>query len=339
MINSVSIRSSRPFRAATGSDDQSVVFMHGPPFKFNKSMKDHHTNFVQGVAFSPDGERLVSVGSDRKIFLWDGKTGDLVSQVEDKDNSHKGSVFGVSWSGDSKKFVTASGDQTVKVWDLESQKCAQTWSFGEPASVRYQQAGVVWPNRSDGTIISLSNGGELNYLSQSSDKPIRVVSGHQRSITALGAERSGKTLWTGSYEGRVVSWDVAKGTAEEPEGQMHSNLVVGFGRGAEGRMYSVGMDDSLRSLDTGVKTFTGGIVSTDGQPKGISAEGPDGAVIIVTLREIAVYVEDKKTTSLAIDYTPTCISFSKKTSAIAVGAQDNSVHLYKFYLPVVETLP
>jgi WD40 repeat protein len=66
VVNSVSIRQQRPFRAATGSDDFTVVFYHGTPYKYNLTIKDH-TSFVQGVKFSPNGDTLVTVGSDKKV--------------------------------------------------------------------------------------------------------------------------------------------------------------------------------------------------------------------------------------------------------------------------------
>ena len=53
-------------RAATASDDFTVVFFHGPPFKQKTTIKDH-TGFVQGVRFSPDGSNFVTVGSDKKV--------------------------------------------------------------------------------------------------------------------------------------------------------------------------------------------------------------------------------------------------------------------------------
>jgi WD repeat-containing protein 1 (actin-interacting protein 1) len=69
VINSVSIRQNRPVRAATASDDFTVVFFHGPPFKQKLTIKDH-TAFVQGVRFSPDGNSFVTIGSDKKVSVW-----------------------------------------------------------------------------------------------------------------------------------------------------------------------------------------------------------------------------------------------------------------------------
>jgi len=51
-------------------------------------------------------------------------------------------------------------------------------------------------------------------------------------------------------------------------------------------------------------------------------------VIVATTSEIAVYDNGEKVCSLAIKYTPTSVSFSPSSSLLAVGANDNTVHLY-----------
>jgi WD40 repeat protein len=49
-----------------------------------------HTKFVQDVQYAPSGDNFASVGSDAKIFLYDGKTGDTVAEFTD--SPHKGSI-------------------------------------------------------------------------------------------------------------------------------------------------------------------------------------------------------------------------------------------------------
>lgn len=66
IVNSVSIRQQRPFRAVTASDDMTVVFYHGVPFKYNKTIRDH-SRFIHAVEFSPSGDHFVSVGADGKV--------------------------------------------------------------------------------------------------------------------------------------------------------------------------------------------------------------------------------------------------------------------------------
>ena len=46
VANAVAIRQQRPFRAATGGDDGTIVFYTGVPFKFSKVIKTH-SSFVQ----------------------------------------------------------------------------------------------------------------------------------------------------------------------------------------------------------------------------------------------------------------------------------------------------
>lgn len=86
-INCVSIRQQRPLRAATGSDDTNVVFFHGAPFKYNASLQGNHNKFVFGTAFSPDGATLVSVGADRRVWLYDGKTGETKNKIGDGEHT------------------------------------------------------------------------------------------------------------------------------------------------------------------------------------------------------------------------------------------------------------
>ncbi|RPB19551.1 WD40 repeat-like protein [Terfezia boudieri ATCC MYA-4762] len=330
-VNSVSIRPVRPYRAATASDDRTIVFYHGPPFKFNSQLREHHTNFVQGVAFSPTGDHLVSVGSDRAICIFDGKTGEFKSKISSGEDDHKGAIFSVSWSTDSKHFVTSSADQTVKLWDVETQKASHTWKFGPGSGVTqpHQQAGVVWPNRTDGTIISLSMSGDLNYLTEKDEKPYRVVTGHQKSITALGVVPDGKTIFTGSYEGRVCSWDITKGEASIVAGQTHRNQVSGIETGV-GKVFSVGWDDTLRAADPVSNSFVDSGVAIPGQPKGISATGKDGELAIATQSGVYVMLNGEvvKRFEGKINYTPTTVTASAASTEIAVGADNNKVYVY-----------
>ncbi|KAF2008436.1 WD40 repeat-like protein [Aaosphaeria arxii CBS 175.79] len=325
-INTVSIRQQRPLRAATGSDDTSLVFYHGAPFKFNTSLRGQHNRFVFGTAFAPDGSVFASVGADKKIWLYDGRTGEAKGQIGE--GVHTGSIFGISWNKDSKRFVTASADQTVRIWDPEAGKAIQTWRMGDEGtpSIPDQQVGVVWPTgRSDGLVISVDLEGNLNYLVEENDKPTRVVRGHQKNITAAGV--SGSTFFTGSYEGRVLGWDTLAGVAEKIDGDSHTNYVAGFTASenkTEPEVFSVGWDDTLRSVSVPNKIFTGAASSLNFQPKGIATTS--GLVLVVSSDAIAIYKDGSKEGSLSVKYAPTSIAASG--SVVAVGGDDKLVHIY-----------
>ena len=327
VINAVSIRQQRPLRAATGADDSSLVFLHGAPFKYANKLGGLHKGYVYGVGFSPDGNHLVSVGADRRIQLYDGKTGEATVQIGE--GEHKGSIFGVSWAKDSKRIVTASADQTVKLWDVEAGKVVQSWRFGGEGNVSIpdQQVGVVWPaGRSDGIVISLNLAGDLNYLAEGSQKPTRVVQGHNKSITALGTGNNGKsqTFWTGSFEGRVCSWDSDSGLGSRVEGSSHTNQVVAF-TATPSRVYSVAWDDTLRIADTAGNTFIGEASKLTAQPRSMASA--DGRLFVATASGIDIFSKDSLVGSLPTkNFTPTAIS--AHGSLVAVGSDANTVYLY-----------
>lgn len=305
-----------------------MVFLNGVPFKYANKLGGLHKGYVYGVGFSPDGNHLVSVGADRRIQLYDGKTGEPTTQIGD--GEHKGSIFGVSWAKDSKRIVTASADQTVKLWDVETGKAVQSWRFGGEGSVSVpdQQVGVVWPaGRSDGMVISLNLAGDLNYLVEGNQKPTRVIQGHNKSITALGTGNNGKaqTFWTGSFEGRVCSWDGDSGLGSRVEGSSHTNQVTAFAN-TPSRAYSVAWDDTLRIADTAGNTFIGEALKLSAQPKAMASA--DGRLFAATASGIDIFSKDTLVGTFPTpSFTPTAIS--AHGSIVAVGSDNNAVQIYK----------
>ena len=327
-INCVSIRQQRPLRAATGSDDTQLCFFHGAPFKFNTSNRGQHDRFVFGTQFAPDGNVLVSVGADKKIWLYDGKTGEPKGQIGQ--GVHTGSIFGVSFAKDSKKFVTASADQTVRVWDVEAGKNIQTWRMGEEGvvSVPDQQVGVVWPSgRSGGLVISVDLDGNLNYLNEGNPRPTKIVTGHQKSITA--ATIADKTFYTGSFEGRVRAWDLSTGLADPIDGDTHTNYVSGIASDASSssdKVYTVGWDDTLRCISA--KTFVGGAGSTGGQPKAVAAA--QGYVYTATPDAVVIFKDNQKVGSIPARG---ATAIAAHGTILAVGHDDKSIKLFSLSSP------
>lgn len=320
-VNAVAMKPQRPFRAATVGDDGNVVFYHGAPYKFNEKTS-LHKNFVLGTAYSPDGSVLITVGADRRIQLYDGKTGEPTKQIGE--GEHTGSIFAVSWSQDGKKFATSSADQTVKLWDAESGSVIQTWKFGDGVSVRDHQVGVVIPHgRTDGLIISVNLDGELIYLNEGKPDPVRILQGHSKSITALTEGGKSKTVWTGSFDGKVSHWDLTTGTPTTVDGQQHTNQIARV-VSASGRVYSAGWDDTLRAVDESAVTFLGDSLKLPAQPK--DAATANGVVYVATVAGLAVYSGDKLVNEQSLGYTPTAIAASG--SFVVVGGEGNSAVVY-----------
>ncbi|PHH89857.1 hypothetical protein CDD83_5091 [Cordyceps sp. RAO-2017] len=324
-VNAVAMRAQRPYRAATVGDDGNMVFYHGAPYKFNEK-SGLHRGFVLGAAYSPDGDTLVTVGADRRIQLYDGKTGQPTDQVGD--GEHTGTIFAVAWSHDGATFATASADQTVKLWDAAARSVIQTWKFGDAVSVRHQQVGVVIPHgRGDGLVISVNLAGELNYLVRGKDEPVRVVQGHDRGITAMTAatDGNGGSVWTGSFDGRVCHWEIESGIASVVDGEPHTNQIAQL-TGRAGKIYSAGWDDTVKIVDESASTFLGQAIKLSSQPKGAAA-APDGILYVATVSGVAAYADGQLLKETALDYTPGAIAASG--SFVAVGGGENSVQIYE----------
>lgn len=79
-------------------------------------LKKLHTSFVNCVRFSPNGEKFITVSSDKKVFLYDGVTGESIKEVFA--NGHTGGVIYCDWFEDSNTIVTACSDKSVRIWSL-----------------------------------------------------------------------------------------------------------------------------------------------------------------------------------------------------------------------------
>ncbi|TPX48017.1 hypothetical protein SeLEV6574_g02305 [Synchytrium endobioticum] len=318
-INSVTIRQDRPMKAVTASDDFTVNFYNGVPYKFGKSIKDH-TRFVQAVRFSPNGEFFASAGMDAKIFLYNGQTGDKVAELTSAANSHTGGIFALSWSPDSKRVLSSSADMTAKLWDVSSHSVVTTYNLSG-AGVDGQQVGNLWQ---DEHLLSLSLNGDLNYLDPSRSTPSRIVKGHQKGITALEIA-SDKTLFSGSYDGRVYAWTDASGTATSLSGPGHSNQVSAMSADAD-QIISVGMDDSVRSISVSAKAFAGPVLPTGAVPTAVAARGT--YAVVATLKNLLVSRNGAVVSSVATNYTPGAVAMSPDGTQVAAGGNDCKVHIY-----------
>ncbi|CCL99609.1 uncharacterized protein FIBRA_01627 [Fibroporia radiculosa] len=317
IINAVSIRHQRPFRAATAADDATIIFHQGAPYKYEKTIKTH-TKFVQDVRYASTGDHFASVGSDAKIFIYDGKSGNTLAEVTD--SPHSGTIMACSWSPDSKSIVTSSADCTVKLWDVESHKAITSWSLG--SGVDNQQVGNAW-TASD-NIVSLSMSGTLNIFDKRvGDKPSTKLFGPQKSVTAaLTLPSTSGTFLAGTADGRVLSYSDSKYAPLEGSG--HAALIPGLASISSGAVYSVGFDDSLREIEGG-KSFVPAICSTASQPKAVAVAG-DSTVFIAEVNEVEAIRFNQKVSELKPKFSPSAVAATG--SIVAVGGEDQKVHLF-----------
>jgi len=78
-----------------------------------KTIQGHEPNNVFSVAFSADGTRLVSSGTDNMVRVWDSVSGIELMTLR----GHAKWVASAQFSPDGKRIVSGGDDRTIKVWD------------------------------------------------------------------------------------------------------------------------------------------------------------------------------------------------------------------------------
>jgi WD40 repeat protein len=73
---------------------------------------------VTHLAVSPDEQRLLTSSSYNAVFLWDAKSGEMISRIEPLDNPYE--VESVAWSPDGAMFAAGLNNKTVVIWDSAS---------------------------------------------------------------------------------------------------------------------------------------------------------------------------------------------------------------------------
>jgi serine/threonine protein kinase len=83
-----------------------------------KVLRDGHTAAVRRAVFSPDGTKLVSVGEDKQVIVWDFEKRERLATFTD----HTDWVAAVAFSPDGTEVVSAGDDKTIALWDVAGQR-------------------------------------------------------------------------------------------------------------------------------------------------------------------------------------------------------------------------
>lgn len=250
VINSVALKSTRPFKAVTASDDTNLVFYAGVPYKYTATLSNH-TRFAQAVVYSADGSHFASAGSDSKINVYDGASGTLKHSFE---AGGGGSLFDLEFTASNDKLLSVGADGSARLWSLDGNKEGEWDLKAGHGNAGDQLVGVTITGQV-GIALNLVGEFILFDLAQAGSVKQRYLN-PTKGITT-GVRVSEKEFLLASWDGNVYryettgagqQWSVSTVEGFQPGG----SVVTGLGIDKEGgTVYAVGMDDVLRKIRNG----------------------------------------------------------------------------------------
>ncbi len=99
-----------------------------------------HDSALTGLAYSPDGRRLFTVGLDRTFKIWDTANGQEILSLRDPDHS----FLRVACSADGRRVVTVGQAGEVRLWDAPM---IQGWYWSGLETPRSPEQLLAWHRR------------------------------------------------------------------------------------------------------------------------------------------------------------------------------------------------
>ena len=159
-----------------------------------------HKDIINSIAFSPDGQRLVSASDDYTFKLWDvpGKRHlSTLSHITDRARSQ---IKAVTFSSDGQKIATSG--RHVKIWDIHTLREIMTFRHGEWVfAVAFS---------TDGKFLATGDAsGQIKVRNLQNQQDVVQFQGDSDFMTAVKFSPDDQTLASAGYNGGVRLWKLS----------------------------------------------------------------------------------------------------------------------------------
>jgi len=160
---------------------------------------------VQGVAFSPDGDRLASAGEDGAVKIWNSRTGEVIQQFP----AHPDSVVSVAFHREGKHLASFGGDRKVKVWDLTAPG-QPVFTEAHDEAIRKFGAAYTVAFSPDGRQLAAGSDGAVRVWDWKNRQLLQELPGHNFISIPVAFSGDGR-LAAGTFREGLKLWDLETG--------------------------------------------------------------------------------------------------------------------------------
>jgi WD40 repeat protein len=189
-----------------------------------------HKDGVTSIAFSSNGQQVITGSWDQTVILWNVKTG---KQIGKTIHLHEHMVSSVSFSSDGKHVISGSYDKTLILWKVTKNGLMPV---GKPWKRHTNKVTSVAFSPNGKYVISGSWDKTLILWNVDTGKPVRRPwYKHKGGVTSVAFSPNSKYVISGSKDKTLILWKVATGMPIGKPWQGHKEFVWNVAISANGK--------------------------------------------------------------------------------------------------------